>query len=109
MLVRHGLTGTRDRGIEPGDFGARAIWMLHDFTHLTDLVLYLIERARVGELNDVQSLRLQKLACRALVEQPDDDNVELERHHVFDPTLQSQITACTTGRSELLGIAGLPA
>jgi hypothetical protein len=76
------VTTPRDRIVEPGDFGGRAIGM-PDVTHLTNLFLGLVERTRDGELGEVTAFLLQKFACRSFVEQARDDDIGPEHQYVF--------------------------
>ena len=76
----------RNRRIHPLDFGGGAVGMLHQITHLADLLLHLIQRAGGIEFDDAQPFFLQQLSRRALGEAPGNDNVRPQNQYVLGLT-----------------------
>jgi hypothetical protein len=109
MLVGHGLTRPRHRGVEPDDLSLRAIGMPDDFTHLADLGFYFGEVARHRKFGEMEPVRFQQLPGRALVEQTGDDDIGLQHQDILGAARQNRIAARIGSREGLPGVARIPA
>ena len=71
------------RRVKSRDFRSRAIRMPGDFAHLANLPFHFSDIPRHRKLDDMNIVRLQELAGRALIEQTGDHDIGLEHQQVL--------------------------
>ncbi len=83
MLPRRRRLGARDGVVELGDLSRRTVGMPGNLAHLPHLDLGVVDRARRIELDDAETLLLQKLARRAPREEARHHDVGPKHQHVL--------------------------